>query len=174
MSPVLNPKRNLPQVKPNELATNVDPGLRRAGAVKPCGRNSALRRNDEKGQERSWDTLSVRGKQIMTLKAGPAAKPPRMTMALRLIGLARHRVASAPLNDWISGTYIHRPKRCSGTKSRLGPSKKLLRIAREGNEPIPVRHFHLGQRLRVEHVVNPDDPVEIKDVGGHRVDLVAR
>ena len=53
-----------------------------------------------------------------------------------------------------------------------GPSKELLGIARERNEPIPVRHFYFGQRLRVEYLVGSDDPVEIEDVGRHRIDLV--
>ena len=78
-------------------------------------------------------------------------------------------------NGWPGGheqhqdNYRHRSRRASRLDDR-----KLLRIAREGNEPVPVRHSHVGQRLRVEHVVGPDDAVETKDVGGHRVDLVAR
>src|ERR1700716_3814891 len=51
--------------------------------------------------------------------------------------------------------------------------EKLLRIAREGNESIPVRHPHLGQRLRVEHVVGPDDPIEIENIGRYRVEFIA-
>src|SRR3984957_9650888 len=53
---------------------------------------------------------------------------------------------------------------------RSGP--KLLRIARERDEPVPVRHSHLGQRLRIDHTVRSDDPVEIEDMGRYRVDFV--
>src|SRR5712664_1555907 len=53
-----------------------------------------------------------------------------------------------------------------------GPTPKLLRIARKRNEAVSVRHSHLGQRLRIEHIVRPDDPVEIEDIGRYRVDFV--
>src|SRR5882724_6912376 len=53
-----------------------------------------------------------------------------------------------------------------------GPAPKLLRIARERDKPVPVRHSHLGQRLRIDHIVQPDDPVEIEDIGRYRVDFV--
>ena len=49
---------------------------------------------------------------------------------------------------------------------------KLLRIARERDESVPVRHSYVGQRLRIDHIVRSDDPVEIEDIGRYRVEFV--
>jgi len=51
---------------------------------------------------------------------------------------------------------------------------RLLRVARKNNKSLSIWHPYLGQRLRIEHLVGADDPIEVEDVGRHGVDLVAR
>ena len=40
------------------------------------------------------------------------------------------------------------------------------------DETVPVGHLHLGQRVRVHHVVFADDLVEREDVSGQCVDFI--
>src|SRR5215813_3348104 len=107
------------------------------------------------------------------LVRGFRERPWRTSTWRNLIAAARRMRGKSVLRLMDGSGRLHRPQssRRNEVRSRR---EKLLRIAREGNEPIPVRHSHLGQRLCVEHVVDPDDSVEIKDVGGHRVELIAR
>src|SRR5262249_680477 len=53
-----------------------------------------------------------------------------------------------------------------------GSALKLLGIARERDEPVPVRHSYLRQRLRIDHIARSNKPVEIENIGRYRVDFV--
>src|SRR6516164_3875110 len=46
----------------------------------------------------------------------------------------------------------------------------LIRVL--ADEPVTVGHLHLGQRLRVHHVILADDLVEREDVGSQCVDFI--
>src|SRR5262245_2156984 len=46
----------------------------------------------------------------------------------------------------------------------------LVRVL--ADEPVTVGHLHLGQRLRVDHVILADDLVEREDVGSQCVDFI--
>src|SRR5262249_33313437 len=50
------------------------------------------------------------------------------------------------------------------------PSSVLFWIL--ADEPVAVRHPHLGQSLRVHHIILADDVIESENVGGERVHLV--
>ncbi len=49
----------------------------------------------------------------------------------------------------------------------------LLRLGRvDHHEIVAVRHLHLRQRLRIHHVLGPDDAVEVQEIRRHGVDLL--
>jgi hypothetical protein len=46
----------------------------------------------------------------------------------------------------------------------------LLRLGRvDHHELVTVRHLHLRQRLRIHHVLGPDDAVEVQEIRRHGV-----
>ena len=47
-----------------------------------------------------------------------------------------------------------------------------LSVARKKNKPIAVWHLHFRQRLRVQNIILPNDPIQIEDVGRDRVELI--
>src|SRR5215470_14931546 len=75
------------------------------------------------------------------------------------------------------GPSYGRDERTSSTSPETLPSgtRKKIRLlaAGEHNEPLPVRHGHLRQRLRVHGLALRDDAVEVEQVRNHPVDLVA-
>ena len=122
-----------------------------------------------------WHNLGLSPEEI-------AAKIEHLTLAQIHAALAyyrmRLRAASPTMKRPQKRSFRRRRSECESSSFEGDASRLLLpfRLAphiRPGirNEPVAVRHFHLGQAFGIHHLVRVDDAIRVKKVRHQRVDF---
>jgi len=121
-----------------------------------------------------WIALSYFLNTMLSMATTPAARAGALGVADRgrrtIACVSAAHVCARSSRVYHSSIRSRRTERAADRDQ--DSALKLLRIARERHESVPVRHSHFGQRLRIDHIVRPDDPVEIENIGRYRVDFV--